>query len=96
MKTWIVGLVLMLSVIMLVGCGGSRAEASESDGGFANAGANQVAANNEAAEAESDQDRGPNFFQSAYLSQDHEGALPIIAQLTLGTLHLWQIRPKKS
>ena len=77
MKNLLIVTIASFSILALVGCGSSTAQNSNSPGG-AEAGAVQPAAS-----AADSQPAG-----SATLGEDYKDALPIVAQLTLGSLKL--------
>ena len=76
MKKIIIGLVLILSITGLSGCGGGETAAATE--------------NTQASTQGNDggQDGGGQPFESAYLNRDYDGALPLQMQLSMGILQL--------
>ncbi len=82
MNRWIIGLTLVLSLILLVGCGG---------GDTASAAADSAPAISDNATGNNRNNGGPGGFggyESESLSNDYDGALPITMQLPMGILQL--------
>ena len=73
MKPWITIFFLILSLVALSGCGPAE---------------EAVSAAAQPEPAQTGADFGGDAFQSAYLNQDYEGAMPVTTQLSLGTLQL--------